>query len=380
MDRILTILLYPFFPFFGFLCSLRRFKSLFGYLAFLAFAVFLHLNNAIRSEDDIYRHISNYNFALQTGSGYMAESGPYLATTVNTFAAFNLPPIYIYVFWCLVYYTGFYLCLRLLLHYVVRDRFSILLFACAVLFISPVNFLGIRFFTGAYWFIYLAALYEIKGTKLLWTWPLVLTPLIHFAIAIPVICFYLLKLSDPKLRTLLILICVTWVLSFVDLGPFYRSFWTFQGDYYLSEARNEGMRSTYRYGQYLYLPYQLLTWFMLYLVYRRRRKLDPVMLRLLKLSAVFIIMLNLVAVSYDAQLRYRSIMDWFNAFTLLIYYRTFRDRRFYKLALALPFALLLKSWNFLFVAGPILWDTQQVLFSSYADAWSRCVRALNRVL
>ena len=148
---------------------------------------------------------------------------------------------------------------------------------------------------------------------------------------------------------------------------------------YLSEARNESMNSSYNLGKYLYLPMYLSLLWLLYIQYRRRKKLSSINYNLLCLALWGLIVLNLVSASWDFTVRFRLIAEWLCIYPIAYYYQYMRDVRYNNFIFLFPFCFLLSNWDFLFVTGPKYFNYSDVFFSNIYSVWNYCSNALNNI-
>jgi len=382
MVRIICIwATYFVWPLGGFAISLKKIASIGGYCSFILFTVFLNLNMILREQDDIWRYIESYRYAVE-GNVFLlfSSSDFYFPVTAFLFSQMNLSPVYLFVFWSIVYYTGFYLCLVSLLKYCKkRYLLNVLLVFCAIMLIEPSMFSAIRYFTGAYYFIYFCIRAEIKGKGWRSTIPLWIAPFMHFMYLPVILAYYLYRYTKINTDTLFTVFIISWLMSFVDYSNLFSQLGLYSEYYYLSETRATNIDNMYNYGRYLYLPMQLSLWLMIFMQYQNRKMLDVVNLKLLRLSLFYMIFFNLVSISWDFTVRFRPIMEWLAIFSIIYYYNQRKDRYFSFFLLLFPVCFLGENWDFLFVSGPAMFDFDGILFSNFFSVWDNFVSQLNKI-
>lgn len=367
--NLATYTIYLFWPMGGFLSSLNRFKSIFGYICFTLFGIFINLNMKIRVQDDIARYIGGYNYQL-LGVSSTGDKDFYYSLSSYLFGLFNLPAIYIFIFWSIVYYTGFYLCIRLLLNHTQRNTFSIFLFICALFFIPIMNFSTLRYFTGSFYLIYYLIKIETEDWNLGKTLPLWIAPFMHFMHLPVVLIYYIYRIAKPKIRNLFILFIATLLLSFIDYSSVINSLGFYEDSIYLNSQYLNSIEASYKLGKYLYFPLLLSLWVMVFIQYFKRNQLNENNLKLLRLALFSMIVYNLVAPSIDFYGRFRRISEWLIAFSAMSYFQKTKDRSYIFFVFAFPICFILSNWDFLFVSGPEMFQYTEILTSNFFKAFN----------
>lgn len=379
--KIISLLLYPFMPWGAFFLSLKYFSKFYGYCMFILFGIFLNMCVTFRPQDDMYRYIGGYNKLLD-GMNWLGGIDLYYWGSAMLFSYFNLSAIYIYMFWSVVYYTAMYLCLRELTKYLNNNVLSALFLLSSVFFISAFQFSVLRFFTASLWFIFFVKKISCGGRSVSnYMWLLLLCPLIHYMYCVPVVAYYIYHFFRPKMKFLSVLFIITYFLSFFDYVDLLRhlDLIFFASSVYLSDARNEAMEASYNLGKYLYLPMYLSLLWLLYIQYRRRKKLSSINYNLLCLALYGLIVLNLVSASWDFTVRFRLIAEWLCIYPIAYYYQYMRDVRYNNFIFLFPLCFLLSNWDFLFVTGPKYFNYSDVFFSNIYSVWNYCSNALNNI-
>lgn len=374
MNNLFSSLLFIIWPFAGFISSLKKFKSFWGGILFVAFGVFIAMNTELRPREDMSRHIASADSFDSLNKGILSVEGElYKLWTVKLIHAFDLTNTHLYILWAIVFFSLFYLCLRLLVSLNnSQTKFGICILITAILLITPVEFLGLRFFTGAWLYIYSAAKVELSGNYKYGLFML-LCPFFHFMFWPLVIVYALFKFIHVKTKILFIVLIVTWCLSFFNYSSIVRSLWgEMSGSMYLTDSRNAGMVAEYNYGRYLYLPLQLCFYYSLYVQYKKEKYLDPLAQNLLRLAMFGFIVLNLVAISWDFTLRFRNIAFWFAALSTAYYYKQYRNPVFANYFFVLPIALFFYRYDFFFISGPEVINYFNIFFSGLLHAWEYC--------
>lgn len=378
--KIISLLLYPIMPFGAFLLSMKYFSKFYGYCIFILFGIYLNMCVIFRPQDDIYRYVEGYN-RLLSGTDWLGKIDLYYWGSAMLFSYFNLSAIYVYIFWSIIYYTAMYLCLRELIKYINNNIISILFLLSSVFFISAFHFSVLRFFTASFWFIFFVKKIACSRKVNCYMCLLLICPLIHYMYYVPVIAYYIYHFFRPKIKLLLTLFIITYFFSFFDYIDVlkYCGVNVFSSSSYLSEARNESMNSSYNLGKYLYLPMYLSLLWLLYIQYRRRKKLSSINYNLLCLALWGLIVLNLVSASWDFTVRFRLIAEWLCIYPIAYYYQCTRDVHYNNFIFLFPFCFLLSNWDFLFVTGPKYFNYSDVFFSNIYSVWNYCSNALNNI-
>ena len=92
MVRIICIwATYFVWPLGGFAISLKKIASIGGYCSFILFTVFFNLNMILREQDDIWRYIESYRYAVE-GNVFLlfSSSDFYFPVTAFLFSQMNL--------------------------------------------------------------------------------------------------------------------------------------------------------------------------------------------------------------------------------------------------------------------------------------------------
>lgn len=324
-------------PLGAFLLSIKYFSKFYGYCIFILFGIYLNMCVRFRPQDDIYRYVEGYN-RLLSGTDWLGKIDLYYWGSAMLFSYFNLSAIYVYIFWSIIYYTAMYLCLRELIKYINNNIISILFLLCSV-FLYQHFILAYCAFSQHLFGLFFCEKIACRRKANCYMCLLLLCPLIHYMYYVPVIAYYIYHFFRPKIKLLLILFIVTYFFSFFDYIEIlkYCGVNVFNSSVYLSEARNESMNSSYNLGKYLYLPMYLSLLWLLYIQYRRRKKLSSINYNLLCLALWGLIVLNLVSASWDFTVRFRLIAEWLCIYPIAYYYQYMRDVRYNNFIFLFPF-------------------------------------------
>ncbi len=379
MKAIFSFVLFLFSPVLGFISSYRYFKSRLGQLMFVLFFVAVNYCLKFREQDDLYRYVEIYNTLLR--SDYMGGYGFFIETLYSWLAKNKVSAIYLYTIIALIFANGMYLCLKMVLTYMQRNRFCVLILVACIFYITPADFSVFRFYSASFYFVYFVWCVEVgmhpKWNKL----GLVLPVLIHPIYLFILIGYVVYKWKKPNVKTLIKLAVFTLIFHFVNIRGFLRTsgYEYFGETRYLTEERNEDLTGTFSIGQQFFVPMLLILVYAIYIQYKRYYTLDNTNKKLLCLALFSICMMNFSANAADLYLRYIKVNFWFCTLPVLYYYMQHKIKEYGKLSTWIPVAIFFLSYDFIFVTAFDFYDFGRLFTNTFPSMFDTTRQILDRI-
>lgn len=384
--QLFILCLYPLIPLISSLLGMIKFRNKLGAISFILFGICLNSSLLFLPNDDITRYIDGY-ILFRQGYDWIGTVDLYYWITCFFFRGLNLPPYFILIGWTIMYYLFFYLCLRKLHEYIIPNKIvSVLFFISSLFFINIIQFSSLRFYTAAFCFIYFLFVLEGKETKPTWRKKsiMLILPYIHFMYFPIVLYYYLYSFFRPSLGFLAKAVVITYIFSFMDIGEALGHFAPFlikqESISYYTGSRVEQMNASYNYGKYLYVPMMLSVLYFLYIQIEDFYKNKQVNIHYNMLSCIlsFWSFYNIISVSWDFQMRFRTIVQFLSIYPILYFMNKKYDVRFEYYKILFPFAFLFSNYDFFFVSASIFFDFNS-LFFDFNSLCNLCISRINKI-
>lgn len=354
----------------------KTFESKVGYIVFVLVGIQFNLCQKMRDIDDISRYIGNYKYYLEH-EGNLILNDFYYVFTLNWFSSLSLPPITIYLFWSVVFYTGVYLCAMKVYQHTQNNFISMFVFFCSLISINFWEFTIMRFYTGAalliYVILYLAP-QRINYKYLL----LIVAPIFHFALVFPAIGFVLYKAMNLGTKPLFLISVGSIIIQFFPVGYFDGVIHV--DDYYdhfLTLNRNMDILRGSGIGRFFYLPlcicFIVEIWRLYNLKYLFKDDQD-----ILKLGLYCISMFNIVSITQEFTSRYKHMFIILCAFVVLYYWKNYNIKPRKNFNIILPLSLILFDIDILLIGYDII-DMVTLFFTPLINAFNECLTAIEKV-
>lgn len=366
-EFLIAIGLFLIWPLASVLFSLRFFKRVPGMIIFVAFWVFVMLNMRIRIGIDIYWYVRGLSLPVGTILGGERTGGfwnQYYMLSVMLAFKYHVDKFIIYVIWGIFWGFGLYLCLRILLKYQSNTAIFKMFVILSLFYVPPYMFSGLRFFTGCFYLV--AVFHYIQTSKSKQSlWLLFIPPFFHQMILVITLVYLMYYLWNPGRKWMIIMIVVSFALSFVDYRPLIDGIDFFGGnEHYMGDERNNDIHNRMNLGWLIPIPLQLSLWFMVAVMFYNWKDLDEKAKTLLKLASFSIIFFNLTTASYDFHYRFKAIMFWMCTFPVVYYYKQTRTRLYNFFKFAFPICLIVGNWETFVTAGPNIFNVKDIFFNN----------------